>query len=168
MIGDYDPSVADAYFQAVSAVDEVIMEVRESLDGDYGIVQLWPHNFDLAFEWFSPKMVQHDHNGEISEAPAQINFGFDPGGVSHSSPYFYSCPSPFDEGAYNELPLSSGAHWFQASWEGSILPYDTLVSSPDFRSQLKDYFMTVYHLASALLSEGSGNIPSLSRPVHTV
>lgn len=153
VIGDYDLSVVEAYFRAVSAVDEVIKEVRESLDGDIGIVQLWPHNFDLALEWFSPKMVQYEHNGEISETPAQINFGFAPGDSSHPSPYFYSCPLPFDEDAYTELPLPSGARWFQASWEGSILPYDTLVRESDFRSQLKDYFLTVYRLASPLLSE---------------
>lgn len=151
-IGNYDSSVVEVYFRAVSSVDEVIKDVRESLDGDIGIVQLWPHNFDLAFEWYSPKVVQYEHNGELSEAPAQINFGFSPGDSSHPSPYFYSCPLPFDEDAFVELPLPSGARWFQASWEGSILPYDTLKSEPDFRTLLKDYFLAVYQLASPRLS----------------
>jgi hypothetical protein len=151
-IGDYDLSSVATYFRALSAVDDVIKQVRGSLDGEIGIVQLWPHNFDLAFEWFSPKLVQYDHAGEVSEAPAQINFGFAPGDSSHPAPYFYSCPLPFDEAAFTQVALPSGARWFQESWEGSIMAYSALSGDKDFRAKLEEYFLSVFRVASPLLS----------------
>ena len=108
-------------------------------------MQLWPHNFDLAFEWFGTRTVMYDEPGGQRELPSQINFGFAPGDDSHPDPYFYSNPWPFDEQLVTrELP--SGARWFTESWKGTLLPYSAMVGQPD--EKLLDYYRAVYELAS--------------------
>ncbi|NIM24684.1 MAG: hypothetical protein GTO43_10455, partial [Armatimonadetes bacterium] len=79
-----------------------------------------------------------------------INFGFSPGDGSYPTPYFYSNPWPFDR-AFMDTSLPSGARWFTESWEGSLLPYATLVGEADADKLLLDYFQAVYEVASPRL-----------------
>lgn len=60
----YDPPLAGAYFEALSMVEVVMQGVRAILGVETGIVNFWPHNFDLAFEWFSDKMIHYMHDGK--------------------------------------------------------------------------------------------------------
>jgi hypothetical protein len=143
----YDPPLARAYFEALSIVEAVMQRVRMKLGVETGIVNFWPHNFDLAFEWFSDKMIHYMHDGKSSESPAQINFGFAPGDRSHARPYFYSNPWPFDA-KLNTKALPSGAGWFQESWEGSLLAYDALTGVEDFDLKLTDFYKAIFSLAS--------------------
>ncbi len=146
----YDPSAAAGYHAAILGVDSVLKTHKANLSGETGPVQLWPHHFDLAFEWYGTRMIPYEEHGKVEQYPSQINFGFSPGDGSHPAPYFYSNPWPF-EASLTEAPLPSGARWFTESWEGSLLPYAALVGNPDAEQQLLDYFQTVYDLASPLL-----------------
>lgn len=146
----YDQNHAEAYRQALVSVNQLLVEHRQELSGETGPVQLWPHNFDLALEWFGSKTVSREEQGVRKDLPSQINFGFAPGDSSHPDPYFYSNPWPFAE-QLTEEPLPHGARWHTASWKGSLLPYQSLVGQS--ADKLRDYFRAVYQLASPLLTD---------------
>jgi len=144
----YDPAHAEAYFSALVNVDQVFRKHQAHLSGDAGPIQLWPHGFDLSFEWFGTRRIEFEEHGQTSSFPAQINLGFSPGEPSHPKPYFYSNPFPFEEEQLLNQPLPHGARWFTESWKGSLLDYATLVGDPDAGQKLLEYAQAVYEIAS--------------------
>jgi hypothetical protein len=148
---EYDPAHARAYQQALSLAGHVLQTHKEKLSGETGPVQLWPHHFDLAFEWFGTRTVPFEEEGKTVEYPSQINFGFSPGDSGHPTPYFYSNPWPFEK-SLETLPLPKGASWNTEGWEGSLLSYETLVTAPNPAELLLDYYETVFAAASELLT----------------
>lgn len=153
----YDPETAERYLTALVTVAGVFERHREAIGGDVGIVQLWPHNFDLAVEWFGTRTIAYEENGETVEHPAQLNLGFygggapkEPGGEP-TAPYFYSNPWPFDHDALLGQPLPAGAYWHTEGWEGTMLPYATLAGDPEAEAKLADYARAVFEIASPTL-----------------
>ena len=93
---------------------------------------IWPHGFDLSFEWFGTRVERFEENGEVQEYPSQLNLGFYPTGDA----YFYSNPWPFDESLpANELP--HGAVWNTDGWQGTKLDYADLVGDPDAAAKVE-------------------------------
>ncbi|MDJ0953754.1 MAG: DUF5996 family protein [Acidimicrobiia bacterium] len=127
---DYDPAAAEQFFAALVRIERNLQLHRVGVDGPVGPLQLWPHGFDLAFEWFG-------------EGDAQINLGFYPAG----RPYFYSNPSPFDSSLTSHA-LPAPASWHSDGWEGSILYYDDLLAGDDPAATLLAYAGAVYQLAA--------------------
>lgn len=138
----YDPEAAKRFFSVLSGIDRLFKEHRAALPGEPGPVQLWPHGFDLAFEWFGTRVQRYE---EI-EYPSQLNLGYYP----NERAYFYSNPWPFDHGLVG-APLPSGAEWFTGSWEGTILYYDQLEEDPDAADKLRAYAQAVFEIASPTL-----------------
>jgi Family of unknown function (DUF5996) len=127
---EYRPEDAAAFFAALVNIEHNLQQHRVSLGDSVGPLQIWPHGFDLAFEWFGA--------GE-----SQINLGFYPAG----RPYFYSNPWPFDPGLTGtELP--SPASWHTGDWDGSILYYDDLLAREDPAAKLLEYAKSVYEAAA--------------------
>jgi hypothetical protein len=147
----YDPGMAERFLTAVVNADRIFKKHRASLSGEVGPVQLWPHGFDLAFEWFGTRMVEYDENGKFARYPAQLNLGFSPGGPDHPEPYFYSNPWPFEADLLVDKPLPWGARWFTESWQGSILPYSILVGDSQAEEKLLAYARAVYEIAAPTL-----------------
>ena len=143
----YDPDAASIYFQAVANVSHIFTHHLQSLDGTVGRVQLWPHDFDLAGEWFGTRIEHHEENGEVTDYPSQINLGFYVAG----RPYFYSNPWPFEGDKLLGIALPHGAEWHTEGWEGSILYYDQLAGDPDAPSKLLEYARAVFEVASPTL-----------------
>lgn len=144
----YDPAAAEAYFSAIVNIDHNLEIHRSSLDGSVGPLQIWPHGFDLAFEWFGTRMESHAEHGEVTVVPAQLNLGFYPAGRA----YFYSNPWPFDAEALTAIPLPAPASWHTDGWEGSILYYDELLTEKDPPAKLMEYASTVYQAAAPTLT----------------
>jgi hypothetical protein len=144
----YDSGHAGVLFQALVTVEAAIAGHRNRIGGEVGPIQLWPHGFDLAFEWFGTVIVPHEQDGEVTELPAQVNFGFYPAGDA----YFYSNPWPFDGDPLLSVELPKGARWNTDGWEGSIFPYDALAGEPDGVERLLEYAGIVYDAASPLLT----------------
>ncbi|MEE9533032.1 MAG: DUF5996 family protein, partial [Acidimicrobiia bacterium] len=138
---EYDPAAAEAFLQAVNTVNEVFEQHRASLSGDVGPVQLWPHGFDLATEWFGTRVEKYEEEGQVTEYPSQLNLGFFPGS---ERPYFYSNPWPFEGDKLTSEPLPHGAQWHTEGWEGSILYYDQLQGDPDAATKLAEYARAVF------------------------
>lgn len=147
----YDLEMAETYFAVLVNVDRIFKKHRANLSGERGPVQLWPHGFDLSFEWFGTRKVEYEEHGETRQLPAQLNLGFSPGEPSHPKPYFYSNPWPFEEDKLLDKPLPSGARWFTESWKGSILPYEELVGDERAEERLLAYARAVYEVSAPTL-----------------
>jgi hypothetical protein len=143
----YDPGAAVTYFQAVTNVSHIFNHHLQSLDGNVSRVQLWPHNFDLACEWFGTRIETYEEGGEVTEHPSQINLGFYPAGRA----YFYSNPWPFEGDKLMDHELPHGAEWHTEGWEGTILYYDQLAGDPVAATKLLEYARAVYEIASPTL-----------------
>lgn len=142
----YNPAHASTFWQALSNVASVFDDRRTSLGDSVSPLQLWPHGFDLSFEWFGTKIETQEEDGEVQEYPSQLNLGFYPAGDA----YFYSNPWPFDPALPdNELP--HGAVWNTEGWQGSKLVYDDLVGDAAAAEKLTEYAAAVFELASPTL-----------------
>ncbi|RMG96870.1 MAG: hypothetical protein D6706_09430 [Chloroflexi bacterium] len=146
----YEPDKAVAFFTAVTNADLVFKRHQSILDGNYGPVQLWPHGFDLAFEWFGTRTETYEEHGEVKTYPSQLNLGFYPGN-EHTEPYFYSNPWPFEADKLLDKPLPKGARWFTEGWQGSIFPYSELEGDENAAERLLTYARTVYEVAAPTL-----------------
>jgi hypothetical protein len=144
----YDPEMAAAFFVVIADAHQVLQRHRATLSGELGPIQLWPHGFDLAFEWFGTRTVVHDEGGEAVSSPAQLNLGFYPAGRA----YFYSNAWPYEAEALSDTELPHGAAWQTEGWEGSILYYDQVVGLPDGAERVTDYAAAVYEAAAPTLS----------------
>lgn len=146
----YDPVQAERYFDVLVEVDRIFKTHKAGLKGETGPVQVWPHGFDLAFEWFGTRRVTYEEHGEVQEDLAQLNLGFFPGSAD-VAPYFYSNPFPFAGDVLLDKPLPAGAHWHTDGWQGTMLPYAGLIDDPDAERRLRDYAQSVYTWAKPTL-----------------
>lgn len=147
----YDPEQAQHYFAVLANVVRTFEAHRASLDGPVSPVQIWPHGFDIAFEWFGNRVERAEEHGEVQEFPSQLNLGFYPGSDS-LAPYFYSNPWPFEGEVLLDKPLPAGASWHTAGWQGAMLPYSALIDQPDAEARLLQFAKTVYASAAPTLT----------------
>lgn len=143
----YDPKVAAGFFAVLVGVEHVLALHRATLPGVVGPLQVWPHGFDLAFEWFGTRIETYEEHGEVVELPAQINFGFYPGG----EPYLYANPWPFESDVLLDRPLPAGAGWHTEGWQGSMLPYRQVAGRDDGMERILAYTKAVFEAASPTL-----------------
>ena len=143
----YDSAGAETFRGILVDVNGVFIDHIETLEGDVSPVQMWPHGFDIAVEWFGTRVETHEENGEVVESPAQLNLGFYPGG----RPYFYSNPWPFESDILLPKSLPHGAEWHTEGWQGSILYYDQLADDPDAEKKLREYAAAVFAAAAPTL-----------------
>jgi hypothetical protein len=149
---EYDPAVAEKFLTVLVNVDRIFNQHRANLSGDVGQVQLWPHHFDLAVEWFGTRMVEYQEGDEVQQYPSQLNLGLSPGDSGHPAPYFYSNPWPFKSDQLLDKPLPAGARWFTEGWEGTIFPYAELVGDRNAAERLLEYARIVYEIAAPTLT----------------
>lgn len=143
---EFDLEHARTFWRALTVAAGVLEVHRRSLEGPVGPLQLWPHGFDMAFEWFGTRVETYEEDGDTTEFPSQINFGFYPGGDA----YFYANPWPFEKTLTAES-LSEGAAWNTEGWEGTMLPYAEVAGDPDGAAQLAGFCRWVFDLASPTL-----------------
>ena len=142
----YDGDLAAAYFGVLTNVEWTLAAHRASLVGEVGPLQVWPHGFDISFEWFGTRTETYEEHGETVVAPAQLNLGFYPKGEA----YFYSDPWPFSSELVDaELP--SGAVWHTEGWQGTMLPYAEVAGRPDAAERVQAYARAVFEVASPTL-----------------
>jgi hypothetical protein len=142
----YDAEHATRIMRALVGAHSVFERHRVSLDGPVSPIQVWPHGFDLSFEWFGTRMEPHDDGGKTTELPSQINLGFYPGGRA----YFYSNPWPFEESLL-ETDLPHGAEWHTEGWEGSILYHDQIAGKSNAAAMLAEFARAVHEAAAPTL-----------------
>lgn len=143
----YDPEAAARFLVALTNADRIFKEHRSTLHGKTSPVQLWPHGFDLAFEWLGTRVETYEEDGEVGEHPAQLNLGFYPAEPA----YFYSNPWPFEADELLDKPLPEGASWHTEGWQGTILPYAELANDPNAEARLRNFARVVYETISPTL-----------------
>lgn len=143
----YEPAKATRFFEVLAAISQMFEEHAAALAGSIGPVQLWPHGFDLAFEWFGTRVESYEEDGETVDYPSQINLGFYPGG----RPYFYSNPWPFEADALVGRPLPEPAGWHTEGWQGAELFYDEIADRDDADRLVRNFAKAVFDLASPTL-----------------
>lgn len=147
----YDPATAEKYFDVLLEINRIFNLHRSTLKGEVSPVQLWPHGFDLSFEWYGSRVVESEEGGEVKQYPAQLSLGFSPGEPSHPAPYFYSNPWPFEKEVLLSKPLPSGARWFTEGWQGSLLPYAELIGDDRAEERLLEYARAVFAISQPTL-----------------
>lgn len=145
----YHTAKAEAYLQALHDVDAVFAAVRAELADALTETVLWPHGFDLSFEWHGKDVTYTSKDGSEKAGQAMIGFGFSTGDKSHPAPYLYANPWPFDS-ALTERSLPGKAEWYTETWKGSVLPYAALTESGE--QLLYDYMLAVFQGAAPGLS----------------
>jgi hypothetical protein len=148
---EYSPEHVGRFLTALVNADRIFKQHRATLDGEPGIVQLWPHGFDLAFEWYGSRVEVHEEEGKEVEYPSQLNLGFYPGGPD-LAPYFYSNPWPFEGEVLLGEALPEDASWHTEGWQGTILPYEALAGDPDAEARLLAYARRVFDLSAPTLT----------------
>ncbi len=111
-VQEYNPAHAAAFLSVASSVVAAFNAVNEPVEGEITGPHLWPHGFDIATEWYSPKLVDY----EGTPTSAQIAIGWYPAGDA----YFYANPWPFDD-SFTEADLPTGAVWNTEGWYGAKL-----------------------------------------------
>jgi len=139
----YDSQAATDFFTGLVNIATHLEMFRASLDGETSPVQVWPHGFDIAFEWFGTRLVE----SEGRMLPAQLNLGFYPAGRA----YFYSNPWPFAADDLVGISLPAPAAWKVDGWTGSIVYYDELLSLDNPEQALVDYARAVHDAARPTL-----------------
>jgi hypothetical protein len=144
--GEYDESHAAAFWAALRAVATALERRKAARPDPTGPVQLWPHGFDISFEWFGTKKQMYGEGDAAEELPAQLNLGWDCTGDA----YFYSNPWPFDQ-SLTEVELPGQARWHTDGWEGTILRYDEVSGDPDGERDFVTYADAVFAITRPTL-----------------
>ncbi len=144
---EYDAQQSEAFFQTLVQIEHIFQKHFVDLPSPVSPVQMWPHGFDLAGEWYGGRLQEVEENGRVQRMPAQINLGFYPGDSDDDS-YFYSNPWPFESDQLLSQELPDGARWHTHGWQGSILPYRELLGDPDAERKVLDYARHVFDLAA--------------------
>jgi len=144
---EYDSQAAAALMVVLVNANTVLERRRAALGDSVGPVQVWPHGFDLAFEWYGSRVEEYEEGGEAQADPAQLNFGLYPAGRA----YFYSNPWPFDGDELLGIELPDGADWHTEGWEGSVLYYDEVAGDPDAETKVLEYAAAVMNAARPTL-----------------
>ncbi len=140
----YDRAAAEAFYEVLRVVVAVFAEHRAQLDGEVSPIHLWPHGFDLSFEWFGTRVQEY----EGTEYPSQLNLGFYPAGDA----YFYSNPWPFDVDSLLDESLPEACTWNVDGWQGTKLRFADLADDPTATQRLLEYAARVFEVARPTLT----------------
>lgn len=143
----YDREAARALWAVFDEAATIFRNHNARIGGEQSPVQVWPHGFDMATEWYGTRTAEYEEHGEMRTMPAQLNLGFYPGGRA----YFYSNPWPFDGAALLNHDLPHGAVWKTEGWEGSLLYLDQVAGHPDSSDRVLEYARAVFDVASPTL-----------------
>jgi hypothetical protein len=144
---EYDRRAATGLMAVLVDANTVLERRRAALGDSVGPVQVWPHGFDIAFEWYGSRIEEHEEGGEVAAYPAQLNFGLYPA----SRAYFYSNPWPFERDLLVGVELPHGARWHTDGWEGSILYYDQIAGDSNGATEVLEYAAAVMDAARPTL-----------------
>ncbi len=147
----YDPDQAQRLWQAFSLVNLTLARFKGSLREETGPLVLWPHNFDLAFLWFSGRKVPGQDPADPEHADEQMSFGFEPGDAGIPEPYFYATAYPKPDG-FAGSPLPAGATWQSEGWTGAVLRYGELLREDDPAGHLLAFLVTAHEAGSSRMS----------------
>ncbi|MFQ5708375.1 MAG: DUF5996 family protein [bacterium] len=147
---EYDQVAAERFWLVLSQIDAIFRQFKSELRQETSAVNLWPHHFDMAFVWFSGRLVPGVDPADAENADEQMSFGFSTGDETIPDAYFYISAYPMPDGL-EELDLPAPASWNTRGFEGVLLMYESLVGIKDPRERLLELLRTVFHAGSNLM-----------------
>ena len=136
-LGEYNLVQAENLWHAYYFVYNVFSEFRKEIDFELSPIQIWPHHFDISFSLYTGNKVKDPKNPEI-ENMEQITYGFLTGDSTINEPYFYVISYPNIKNL-SDNKLDNDAFWYDEDWQGAILKYQDLYSSPNFNRKLLSF-----------------------------
>ncbi len=146
----YHRAEVERYWQALTQIDAIFKQFKGKLRGETSPVQLWPHHIDLAFLWFTGRLVPGQDPENEEYADEQMNFGFSPGDDTITEPYFYITAYPTPEGLI-DTPLPDDAVWNTEGFSGALMMYKSLVTANDPEEKLLNFLRTVHQAGAELM-----------------
>lgn len=138
----YSQEVSKAIFNAYSLVDMTFKEFRSNLPEQCSPVQIWPHHFDIAFNWFSGRKIPGEDPDDLESSSEQVGYGFILGDSAISDPYFYVLPYPQVDLEDKEF-LHGGLNYTE-SWNGVLLKYESLLKAENPKQNLLEFLTDVH------------------------
>jgi hypothetical protein len=147
----YDVAAVDRFRRVINWVDGAFKAFKGGLREETSPVQVFPHHFDLAMNWFSGRLVPGVDPADEERADEQMNFGFVTGDESIPDAYFYATayPAPDD---WTNLELAEGAYWHTQGWTGAVLPYAAVAAASSPTDLLTEYLSRVQTHGASLMS----------------
>lgn len=146
----YNHIHVENFWNAFSLIDSIFKEFKGTLREETSPVQVWPHHFDLAFLWFSGRLIPDQDPEDEENSDEQMNFGFSTGDEAITDPYFYINAYPLPDGLHN-TKLPKGARWNEKGWIGGLLMYEELTKTDDPKSLLWDFLESMQNAGSKLM-----------------
>jgi hypothetical protein len=146
----YDRAAVERYWCALQRIDAAFKRFQHQLGANTSPVQLWPHHFDLAMNWFSGRKVPGTDPTDEEASEEQMNFGFSTGDEGIPDPYFYITAYPLPGGLV-KTKLLPEANWHTKGWTGALLPYAVLTRLEQPEEKLLGFLQQVNDAGSRLM-----------------
>ncbi|HEU5337788.1 MAG TPA: DUF5996 family protein [Sulfuricaulis sp.] len=146
----YDRAAVERFWRSLQCIDATLKRFQEKLGKKTSPVQLWPHHFDLAINWFSGRRVSGVDPADEEVSEEQMNFGFSTGDDGIPDPYFYitAYPSPPE---LTKTQLPAHALWHTEGWTGAVLPYQALTKVEQPEEKLLGFLQLVHSAGNRLM-----------------
>lgn len=138
----YDTDAAGRYRRAVNWSAGVLAAFKGELRQETSPIQIFPHHFDLAMNWFSGRLVPGADPADEEAADEQMSFGFVTGDEAISDTYIYATAYPQPD-RFVDLELPDVAYWQTEGFTGAVLPYAALVDSSEPTDRLLGFLRSV-------------------------
>ena len=149
-ITEYKKSKVEDFWYSLSQIDQIFKEFKGNLREETSPVQLWSHHFDLAFSWFSGRLVLDQDPNDEEYSDEQMGFGFSTGDEGIPNPYFYATAYPLPDGL-DKVELPKGAKWTTEGFTGGLLMYEELTKTNDPKSLLMDFLSSMQNEGAKLM-----------------
>lgn len=164
----YDPSAANALWQAMLKANAVFTQFRSEFIGKASPVHLFWGAFDLAVTRFSGKPAPL-HQGGMPNMPLEVmqeaysqevsSAGFWPGSKDFPSPVFYAYAYPSAE-TFGAQKVSPEAAFYSPEMEEFFLKYEDVQRSDNPEQTLYNFLQSTYEAA---VNTSKWNTSSLER-----
>lgn len=152
----YDPTHAQACFQVMTRVHNVLQEFRSNYVGKSSPVHFFWGSFDLAVTRFSgrrapehPGGVPHLSDEVVREAYSHevMSCGFWPGNEVYPEAAFYAYAYPEPVG-FAKTKIQTPGAFYHADLREFVLPYEAVRTAPDPAKMLLGFCEETYRIAA--------------------
>jgi hypothetical protein len=155
----YVPASANCFWRVLLQSDRVMKLFRSFFEGKASPVHFFWGSFDLAVTRFSGRRAP-EHPGGVPHLPDLVtreayshevsSCGFWPGNEQFPGAAFYSYAYPMPEGFESAQSSVAGNAYFHGILREFILPYESVVASPNPDELILGFFQSTYEAAANL------------------
>jgi hypothetical protein len=131
----YSATIASDFAAAWRAISSAFTDFRAGIPEETSPIMIWPGHFDLAMMWLPGEKIPDQDPADEEYSDKQMNFGFSFGDEGIPEPYFYVTAYPLPD-VFPGLDLPAGATWHTEGFNGAVLRYETLLTTPNPHGEL--------------------------------